>query len=79
MALQGIAAYITDTEGTTTEPFPIVIYASSQHEAPPDPVHVQADAVACVFHLVNTLTVDELRVAYEKLHTPSDLETISIK
>jgi hypothetical protein len=68
------AAYITDTEGTTTEPFPIMIYTSSQHEAPPDPIHVHADTVACVFHLVNTLTVEELHIAYEKIATVKRLK-----
>ncbi len=68
------AASITDSEGKTTETSPIVIYTSSQDEAPPDPAHVQADAVACVFHLVNILTVEELRVAYEKIATVKRLK-----
>lgn len=60
-------AYITDSAETTTEPFPIVIYTSSQVGSQSDPVQMKADAVACVFHLVNILTTEELRIAYERI------------
>jgi hypothetical protein len=72
------AAYITDSEGTTTEPFSIVIYTSSQTETQSDPVHVKADAVACVFYLANTLTPEELRVAYEQIGTVKRLKKLQL-
>jgi hypothetical protein len=61
------AACVTDAEGKSAGPFPLVLYTSSQAEAQLGPVRVKADAVACVFHIVDTLTPEELRVAYENI------------
>ena len=39
---------------------------------------MKADTVACVFHLVNTLTPEELRVAYEQIGIVKRLKRTSI-
>ena len=41
-------------------------------------MHVKADAVACVFHLVHTLTPEELRVAYEQIYIFKHLKRTAI-
>jgi hypothetical protein len=72
------SASITDSEGKTTDLLPLVIYANSLGETPPDPVRVQADTVACVFHLTNILTVGELHVAYEEIAIAKRLKRTSV-
>jgi hypothetical protein len=71
------AACVTDTEGKTTGPFPLVLYTSSQ-EAPPEPVHVKADTVACVFHIVDTLTPEDLCSAYKQIGALKRLKRIPL-
>jgi hypothetical protein len=72
------SACISDSEGHTTKPFPIVIYTSAQAEPQNAPAHVKADAVACVFHIVDTLTPEELRAAYEQIYVFKHLKRTAI-
>jgi len=57
---------MTDLDGKTVN-FEVAIYSSSTTASGSPPTKVKADEVACGFHIVKNLGLEELRAGYEKI------------
>lgn len=60
-------AFVTDAEGQKTDIFGTVIYTASQPQLTPEPSNFDADNVACVIDVDESLDVEKLRAAYERI------------
>lgn len=59
--------FARDAEGQKTDIFGTVIYTASQSQPTPEPSNFDADNVACVIDIDESLDVEKLRAAYERI------------
>jgi hypothetical protein len=61
------AGFARDAEGQKTDIFGTLIYTVSQSQPPPEPSNVNADNLACVIDVAESIDVEQLRAAYERI------------
>lgn len=59
--------FARDAEGQKTDIFSTIIYTISQSQPTPEPSNFDADNVACVIDIDESLDVEKLRAAYERI------------
>ena len=59
--------FARDAEGQKTDIFGTLIYTASQSQPTPEPSNFDADNVACVIDVDESLDVEKLRAAYERI------------
>jgi len=66
--------FLEDTEGQKTDIFDSLIYTVSQSQPTPGPSTFNADNVACVINVDESLDVEKLGVAYERIASAKRLK-----
>ena len=64
---QAATGFARDAEGQKTAVFGTVIYTVSQAQPPQEPSNVNADNLACVIDVSESMDVEQLRAAYERV------------
>ena len=59
--------FARDVEGQKTDIFGTLIYTVSQSQPIPEPLNVNADNLACVIDVAESMDVEQLRAAYERV------------
>ena len=59
--------FASDSEGLQTDIFSTLVYTTSQSSSSAEPLNVHADTLACVIDVTESIDVEHLRSAYERI------------